>query len=114
MQEEEEAQDMLVDPEPVASFASASIAPIEQELHRRLLAELAEQDVVAIETALLKAFLNGTRAGAFEAVEPIIDRDAGDNGGLFGLPSGMPRHPELAPQPPAPDVDIWARRYGRG
>jgi hypothetical protein len=93
------------DPTGIDELATASIAPIEEELRQRLLAELGDRDLLAVETALLKAFMNGMRVANSEATEATIDR--------AGLATGAPIAPaEL--DVPLPPADLWAARYGTG
>jgi len=98
------------DPSGIAELATEAVAPIEQELRGRLAFEVGEQDALAIETALLKAFINGMRAGAAaaaETAEPLLERP----GGLTGFGAGPA--PLVQPlDPPLPWLDPWAARYG--
>jgi len=97
------------DPNGVAELATEAVAPIEQELRQRLLVEVGEQDLLAIETALLKAFINGMRAGFAESAETVIERTTAlTNLGGRQLPAAG----EL--EPPLPRMDPWADRYGGG
>jgi hypothetical protein len=92
----------------VAGLASEAVAPIEEELRRRLLAEVGEQDALAIETALLKAFINGMRAGGAEVAEASVETSgmfAPDPGQLTGG-TGLGE--------PLPWLDPWADRYAGG
>jgi hypothetical protein len=102
------------DPTGLVELASNSVAPFKQELLERVGVELDESDVLAIETALLKAFLRGLAEGGAEAAERVIDRgpqpSAGGGFG-FGLAQPAPNTSELTP--PVPDIDPWAERYGR-
>ncbi len=70
------------DPSGITELASEEVAPIEQELRQRLVFEVGEQDALAIETALLKAFINGMRAAAAAAAasaEPLIEQAGGSD-----------------------------------
>ncbi len=94
------------DPNGLVEVAAEAVAPIEQELRERLVAEIDERDSLALETALLKAFINGMRAGRSEAAEPLLEQAGGISG--FALPSpGAP----LLPESPLPWVDPWAAKY---
>jgi hypothetical protein len=98
------------DPSGITELATEAVAPIEQELRQRLVFEVGEQDALAIETALLKAFINGMRAGAAaaaETAEPLLDPP----GGLTGFGAG-PAPPVQPLDPPLPWLDPWAARYG--
>ncbi len=96
------------DPTGVASLASEAVAPIEEELRQRLLVEVGDRDALAIETALLKAFINGMRAGASEASELVMEQTVtGDT--MASNPIALAA--EL--DPPLPWLDPWADRYGR-
>jgi hypothetical protein len=100
------------DPSGITELASEEVAPIEQELRQRLVVEVGEQDALAIETALLKAFINGMRAAAAAAVasaEPLIEQAGGLTG--FGVP---PVQSATAFESTLPWVDPWAARYGGG
>jgi hypothetical protein len=100
------------DPDGITDLAGEEVAPIEQELRRRLVFEVGEKDALAIETALLKAFINGMRAAAAaaaETAEPLIEQ----GGGLTGF--GGPRLRNMQPRDlQLPWVDPWAARYGDG
>jgi hypothetical protein len=92
----------------VAELASEAVAPIEQELRHRLQAEVGEQDLLAIESALLKAFLNGMGTGAAEQAEAAIDQVVPREG--F---AGQGLAPAVPPdQAQLPQLDPWAERYG--
>jgi hypothetical protein len=98
------------DPSGVTELATEAVAPIEQELRQRLVFEVGEQDALAIETALLKAFINGMRAAsaaAAETAEPLIEQARGLTG--FG---GSPMQSVQPLDSPLPWVDPWAARYG--
>jgi hypothetical protein len=93
----------------ILELATEAVAPIEEELRRRLDVEVGERDSLAIETALLKAFFNGMRtaiADAAETAEPFIEEAAGLG---FGADPIL-----LKPLPDRslPWVDPWAARYG--
>jgi hypothetical protein len=97
------------DPSGITELATEAVAPIEQELRQRLVFEVGEQDALAIETALLKAFINGMRAAAAAAAEPLIEQPGG--------PAGFGAGPFQAVPPlesALPWVDPWAARYGDG
>jgi hypothetical protein len=61
------------DSERIVELASESVAPIEQELRQRLALALTDKESLAIETALLKAFINGMRTGSAETAERVVD-----------------------------------------
>jgi hypothetical protein len=98
------------DPSGITELASEEVAPIEQELRQRLVCEVGEQDAVAIETALLKAFINGMRAAAAAtaaSAEPLIEQAGGWTGfGAQPVQSVKPLEASL------PWLDPWAARYG--
>ena len=100
------------DPTGITELATEAVAPIEQELRQRLVFEVGEQDALAIETALLKAFFNGMRAAAAAAAEnadPLIEQ--------AGRRTGFGPGPFQGVQPldsALPWVDPWAARYGDG
>jgi hypothetical protein len=100
------------DPDGITDLATEEVAPIEQELRQRLGFEVAERDALAIETALLKAFINGMRAAAAaaaEASEPLIE----EAGGLVGF-GGTRVHGAQPRELRLPWVDPWAAKYGGG
>ena len=100
------------DPSGITELATEAVAPIEQELRHRLVLEVGEQDALAIETALLKAFFNGMRAAAAaaaETAEPLIEQAGGRTG--FGA---APIHGVQPLESALPWVDPWAARYGDG
>ncbi|HEV3048610.1 MAG TPA: hypothetical protein VGY13_14745 [Solirubrobacteraceae bacterium] len=91
----------------IAGLATEAVAPIEGELRERLEAELGERDLVAVESALLKAFLGGMQAANAETAETVIDQQGavlGMTGGLVNTPAGL----DLA----LPHLDPWAERFG--
>lgn len=94
----------------VADLASEAIGPLEQELRERVSLDLGDRDLLAIESALLKAFLSGMQAGIGEISESLIDQ--GTPGRLGAEVSGG----LVAPTLPLPHLDPWASRYrdGRG
>jgi len=97
----------------IAELATEAVAPIEQELRRRLVAELGEQDVLAVETALLKAFIGGMGAGLAEAAEPQIEQGPIVDGGPFvgGFASRSVAANASFERQVLPDLDPWAERY---
>ena len=100
------------DPSGITELASEAVAPIEQELRQRLVFEVGEQDALAIETALLKAFINGMRtaaAAAAETAEPLIEQGGGRIGFGAAPIQGIPPLESALPW-----VDPWAARYGDG
>jgi hypothetical protein len=98
------------DPTGLVELASDSVAPFKQELRERLGVELDERDALAVESALLKAFLRGVAEGSAEAAERVLDQ-ASRPGLLSGFGGPTLNTTELAP--PVPDADPWADRYGR-
>jgi len=97
------------DPTGMGQLATDSVAPIGEELRHRLLADLDERDSLAIETALLKAFIGGMRMGNLATVEQVVDESTGETTmSRFGVrqagPSELEEH--------FPDLDPWAARYG--
>lgn len=103
---------MAEDPEAerIAELAGESVAPIEQELRQRLAMELTDRESLAIDTALLKAFINGMRTGSAETTERVLDAP----GAPIGLSGGRqwPTVEQLDPQ--LPWLDPWADSYGGG
>jgi hypothetical protein len=98
------------DPTGLVELASDSVAPFKQELRERLGVELDERDALAVESALLKAFLRGLAEGGAETTERVLDQGVEPRLlNAFGGPTLKPS--ELAP--PVPDIDPWAARYGR-
>jgi hypothetical protein len=98
------------DPDGITDLAGEEVAPIEQELRQRLVFEVGEKDALAIETALLKAFINGMRAAAAAAAEtadPLVEQ----GGGLTGFGGPLLRNPQPR-ELRLPWVDPWAARYG--
>jgi hypothetical protein len=97
----------------IEQLATEAVAPIDEELRQRLGSELTDRDSLALESALLKAFVNGMRAGAGEVAERVIDRSAASAGfGAAGFGAGpQPTAGDLDPQ--LPRLDPWAERYGR-
>lgn len=94
----------------IAELATEAVGPIEQELRRRLLVELSEQDVVAIESALLKAFIGGMGTGLAETAEQTIEQGPIGGGFVERSVAGNVRFE----QSDLPDLDPWAQRYGKG
>jgi hypothetical protein len=95
------------DPTGIAELATEAVAPIEEELRQRLVVAVDEQDQLAIETALLKAFINGMRAGAGEATERAMNQT--------GPPNSLGGRPPISAaqlDPPLPWMDPWAEKYG--
>lgn len=97
------------DSERVVELASESVAPIEQELRQRLALALTDKESLAIETALLKAFINGMRTGSAETAERVVDGVVPPTG-LGGRQE--PTIEQLDPQ--LPWLDPWADSYGAG
>jgi hypothetical protein len=93
----------------IAEMAANTVAPIGQELRQRLAIELDDRAVLAIESALLKSFRNGMRAGAMETAERAMDQTS-MNTGLGGRRDLSPV--ELDPE--LPWIDPFAERYGEG
>jgi hypothetical protein len=93
--------------EALAELASETVAPIKQELLGRLDVQLGDRDALAVESALLKAFLGGMRAGSAEMAESVAEQIPVSE--VFrGQPTISPAQPEL----PLPELDPWAARYG--
>jgi hypothetical protein len=97
------------DSERIVELATESVAPIEEELRQRLAMELTDKQSLAIETALLKAFINGMRTGSAETVGRVLDLPAPPIG-LSGRQS--PTFEQLDPQ--LPWLDPWADAHGAG
>jgi hypothetical protein len=95
------------DSEARADLASETVAPIKQELLSRLSGELGDRDVLAVESALLKAFLGGMQAGANETADAAAEQMP-VNEVLRGEPPITPAQFDL----PIPKMDPWAARYG--
>jgi hypothetical protein len=93
----------------IAEMAAEAVAPIGQELRQRLAIELDDRGVLAIESALLKSFRNGMRAGATETAERASEQ-VGRPVGLGGVQGISPA--ELDPE--LPWIDPFADRYGDG
>ena len=91
----------------IEQLATEAVAPIDEELRRRLGGELTDKDSLALESALLKAFVNGMSAGAGEVAERAIDSASASSG--FGA-GPRPTPGELNIQ--LPSLDPWAERYG--
>lgn len=94
------------DPTGLIELASDSVAGVKQELRERLGVELDERDALAVESALLKAFLRGVAEGSAEAAERVLDQSL-----LSGFGGPTLNTSELAP--PVPEIDPWAARYSR-
>jgi len=97
------------DADPIADLAGDSVAPIGEELRKRLTARLGERDTLAVESALLKAFLVGLQAGVAESAESEsalerVDLSISRHGEQVVLPSEMNLE--------VPQLDPWADRYG--
>ena len=90
--------------ERIVELAGESVAPIGQELRQRLAMELTDRESLAIDTALLKAFINGMRTGSAETAERIVDAP--------GAPIGFGGLEQLDPQ--LPWLDAWDDKYGGG
>ncbi len=94
------------DPMGIGQLAMGNVAPIEQELRHRLSAELDERDSLAVESALIKAFIAGMRMGNSLTSEQVVDETAAP--ARFGVrqiePSELEEH--------FPQLDPWAERYG--
>jgi hypothetical protein len=97
----------------IEQLATEAVAPIDEELRQRLGSELTDKDSLALESALLKAFVNGMRAGAGEITERVIDNAAASTGfGAAGFGAG-PRTTANELDRELPRLDPWAERYGR-
>jgi hypothetical protein len=97
------------DSQRIVGLASEAVAPIGEELRQRLAIELTDKQAVAIQTALLKAFINGMRTGSAETAQRIVDA-SGTPIGLSGRQ--LPTLEQLDPQ--MPWLDPWADSYGAG
>ncbi len=87
-------------------LASQAVGPIEEELRRRLTVDVGEKDALAIESALLKAFLGGVSTGSGEAGDLLIDEP--------GMLNNRARRAYAAAaqlDQPLPRIDPWAERY---
>jgi hypothetical protein len=93
----------------LTELAMETVAPIEQELRRRVTVELGERDIVAIESALLKAFLSGMQAGAAETADAAVEQDGMMQGRRGGAVLNL-----ASLDLPLPRLDPWAARYGDG
>jgi hypothetical protein len=95
------------DPNAVIGLATEAVAPVEQELRRRLTVPVNDRDALAIEAALLKAYVKGLATASSEAAELQIEQ-AGQVTTLWG------EQPVSPPQPPQelPRLDPWAEKYG--
>jgi len=94
----------------VADLAAEAVAPVGEELRGRLAVELDERDRLAVQSALLKAFLNGMGAALAETPEPVIDEGVG-----FRQLAPARVQPALGgPALELPQLDPWAERYGDG
>ncbi len=94
------------DPMGIGPLAMGSVAPIEQELRHRLLADLDERDSLAVESALIKAFIGGMRMGNSVISERVVDETGVP--GRFGVTQFGPSQLEEK----LPELDPWADRYG--
>jgi len=90
----------------VLDLATAAVAPIEQELKHRLAVDVDERDALAIETALLKAFLNGLSTGSADAAEMLSER-----ADTVSALRGAQLTPTAQFDQPLPRIDPWAERY---
>jgi hypothetical protein len=106
MGESEQANDETSD---IEQMAADAVEPIGEELRRRLALELDDRGVLAIESALLKSFLNGMRAGASETTDRAMDQ----TGMMTGL-GGLRRLGPAELDPELPWLDPFAERYGDG
>jgi hypothetical protein len=97
------------DSDKIAELAAEAVAPIEQELRARLALELSDSGLLAIETALLKAFINGMRTAAGEATELAVDLDQTGFSATFG---GLRTRSAAQLDPELPWLDPWADKYG--
>jgi hypothetical protein len=98
--------DAREDANELIELAGQAVAPIEEELRGRLTIAVAEKDALAIESALLKAFLNGVGTGSSEAAEMLIDQAGtleGRRGSAFTAAAALDQ--------PLPRIDPWAEKY---
>lgn len=93
----------------IAELATEAVAPIEQELRQRLVVSVSDRDSLAIEAALLKAFINGMHTAAAGAAEAVIEQT-----GALTTFGGRPIPAAAELDPPLPSMDPWADRYGSG
>ncbi|HTW43802.1 MAG TPA: hypothetical protein VMD79_15960 [Solirubrobacteraceae bacterium] len=96
------------DADAIAGLASDTVAPIDEELRGRLTVRLGERDRLAVESALLKAFLVGMQAGVAESAESesALEQAVSSHGEQVLLPA------ELSVA--LPQLDPWADRFGAG
>ncbi len=89
----------------VADLATEAIGPLEEELRQRVSLDFGDRDLLAIESALLKAFLSGMQAAMGEMSESTIDQ--ANQGALGSELVGAAASDTL----PLPRLDPWASRY---
>ncbi len=99
MEAREDAGDLI-------ELASQAVAPIEEELRRRLTVEVGEKDALAIESALLKAFLGGVGTGSAEAGDMPIDEP-----GMLSSAAHRAYAAAAHLDQPLPRIDPWADTY---
>lgn len=97
------------DTNPIAALAEETVAPIKEELYGRLTVRVGERDALAVESALLKAFLVGMQAGEAETAGSEAAFELDQSTGHYGEQSVLPAQLDL----PVPQLDPWAARYGR-
>jgi hypothetical protein len=95
------------DPTGVIGLAGEAVAPLGEELRHRLTVEVGERDSLALETALLKAFINGMRTGSSQAAEVEMEQPGIGAGGWRTQIGGV-----LQPPLELPQIDPWAEKYG--
>lgn len=107
---EEEAKSAGETSTAVAELATEAIGPLEEELRHRVSVEFGDRDRLAIESALLKAFISGMQAAMDERAEVAIDDLAAPAGRLGGELAKTTDNSSL----PLPRMDPWAARYSDG
>jgi hypothetical protein len=91
------------DPMKINERAMEIVAPIAKEMRDRLLVAPGDQDVLAITTALLKAFVTGMHLGTTETTAQVIEQS--DSRTHVTL-DGRQLDEQLA------RFDLWAEKYG--
>lgn len=96
------------DTDPIAALAQETVAPIKEELFGRLTVRVGERDALALESALLKAFIGGMQAGEAEAAESETALELDQSPAHYSEQPFLPTQLDL----PLPQLDPWAERYG--
>jgi hypothetical protein len=94
----------------IVELVMEAVGPIEQELRGRLDAELDERDVLAIESALLKAFIGGMRTILAEQAELAVDQGPT----VFGFRRRPFDASAVLDEERLPTLDPWAQRHEQG